>query len=220
MMTRDHYQEFSQVWLAVASLYNAKPNDMAVAIAFRALQKYELAEVKRAVSAHVRNPDGGQFMPKPADLYRHLEGDSHSRPLAAWSLIDRAISRFGRYETVVFDDAIAMRVLEDMGGWIHICGIDQSEIPFRRDEFSKRYRGYLNTGLSGHPKKLIGVIEAQNAKDFPDSVPEPRLIGDPAKALNVYQTGGQKTSGAMLLSQVLEKIGSNVVVLEPKKVSG
>lgn len=217
MMEKEQYQEFSQIWLASASLYNAKPNDMAVAIAFRALQKYDLNEIKRAISAHVRNPDGGQFMPKPADLYRHLEGDSHSRPLGAWTLIQQSIGRYGRYETVVFDDAIAMRVLEDMGGWIHICGIDHDEIPFRRDEFTKRYRGYLNTGLTAHPKKLIGVIEAQNSKDFPEAVPEPRLIGDPQKALEVYQSGGQKQGGSMLLSQVMQALGQNVINLPSGK---
>lgn len=220
MMNKEHYPEFSQVWLATASLYNAKPNDMAVAIAFRALQKYDLQDVKRAVSAHVRNPDGGQFMPKPADLFRHLEGDNHSRPLAAWTLVEQTISRFGRYETIVFDDPITMRVIHDMGGWIQLCGIDVEEMPFRREEFAKRYRGYLNTGLAGHPQKLIGVIEAQNAKDFPESVPEPMLVGDTAKALSVYQSGGKRATDSLRLGKALEMLGSNVVAIDPKKIAG
>lgn len=217
MMTKDHYEEFSQIWLATASMFSAKQNDVAVAIAFRALQKYDIAEVKRAITAHVKNPDGGQFMPKPADLFRHLEGDSNSRALVAWTLINKSIGHYGRYETVVFDDPISMKVVEDMGGWIHICGIEESEIPFRREEFSKRYRGYLNTGLTEHPKKLIGVIEAQNLKDFPDAVPEPRLIGNPAKALEVYHSGGGQSGGSMLLSHAMKKLGG---FIEVKKDSG
>jgi hypothetical protein len=218
MMTKEQYPEFSQVWIATASLYNAKPNDMAVAIAFRALQKYEVSDVKRAISAHVRNPDGGQFMPKPADLFRHLEGDKHSRPLAAWTLVEQTISRFGRYETIVFDDAITMRAIQDMGGWILICGMDVEEMPFRREEFTKRYRGFLNTGLDYHPNKLVGVIEAQNSKDFPESVPEPRLVGNTAKALEVYQGGNKKQPLALTLSEAMKQFGQNVVEL-PRRLN-
>lgn len=218
-MQNQDYQEFIQIWTAVASLYGNTPQDMAVAIAFRSLQKYELTDIKRALTCHVQNPDGGQFMPKPADLFRHLDGDSQSRPLGAWTTVQTAIGRFGRYESIVLDDAIAMRAIEDMGGWIYLCGMSEAELPFKRDEFTKRYRGYLNTGLSGHPKKLIGVIEAQNSKDFPDAVPEPRLIGNPQKALEVYRSGGKRAQESLSLSQALEQLGENVIPLENRRAA-
>jgi hypothetical protein len=166
--------------------------------------KYDIQDVKRAINAHVADPINGKFAPKPADLIIHMDGDPDSRALQAWTKASDAISSVGPYKTVVFDDAAMMTALDDMGGWIEFCGVSFDELPFKRTEFVKRYKGYLNRPSLNHPPKLIGLMEAQNGPKYAH-LNDPVLIGDPQRALTLMQSGVEQKEKVMSLSQLIEK---------------
>lgn len=93
-MQPDDFENFSRVLDASYSLHGKSLNADARALFFAALGKYSLADVRKAFSAHIADPQRGQFAPKPADLIAQLIGDASKdgRPdsAEAWSIAIKA----------------------------------------------------------------------------------------------------------------------------------
>jgi hypothetical protein len=188
MQTSD-MPNFLNLLTGLGALYGKPINEPLVEIYWRALQRFEFPAVKEALQAHVDNPDSGQFMPKPADVVRYLEGGSRTQALQAWSRVVKAIGSIGCYRSLVFDDSVIHAVVSDMGGWVQLCKVTEDELPFKANEFEKRYTGYVLHPPETYPKQLTGVIEQQNSSQGHEVEP-PVLIGDQHKALLVYRSGG------------------------------
>lgn len=84
---------FGEMLDAVCSLLSRgayKPSPTNTALFFRALQEHELAAVRSAFDAHVKDPQRGKFVPTPADVIAQLEGlaEADGRPGAeeAWAM--------------------------------------------------------------------------------------------------------------------------------------
>lgn len=181
--------DFSKTLLAVADYYGKELSENVVDLYWNGLREYDLASVKRALWAHVRNPDTGQFMPKIADVAKMTQGRTDDQAAVAWSKLDQAVRRVGTYQCVVFDDPVIHRVVLDMGGWVYIGGKDEKEWPFVAKEFQNRYRGYrMRDETPEYPPVLIGLANAQNSKAGFRENP-PILIGDERKALAVMKGG-------------------------------
>ena len=121
-------------------------------------------EIRYGLNLHVRNPDTGMFLPKPADIIRHIDGSSDSQAKVAWSQVDKAIRYHGAWASVVFvEEPRIHAVIADMGGWIKLCATSEREYAFRQNEFEKRYRGYLQAMPEHYPATLVGIAETQNA---------------------------------------------------------
>jgi len=73
MKTRDK-QGFAQTVSAIAELYGKDISQAGFQIWWSALEHYSLAKVQQAFSDHVKDPDRGQWMPKPADIVRQIDG--------------------------------------------------------------------------------------------------------------------------------------------------
>lgn len=150
------------------------------------LKDYDIESVEKAFIQHGKNPDAGQFMPKPADIIKHIDGGGEDRALLAWAIVDKSIRRVGQYvDGLVFDDPIIHAVVDDMGGWTHLCNIQtEDDLHFQGIEFSKRYRAYTLSQHLEYPAMLRGISE-QNKP--------PILIGDREKAKLVLQNGGDSS---------------------------
>jgi len=156
---------------------------------WRGLKPYDLTAVKEALGRHCVNPDTGQFLPKPGDVVRMLEGSTQDTALRAWAQVDRTVQAVGIYESVVFDDALIHRSLHDMGGWIFLGSKTEKDWPFVRNEFVNRYRGYrMRSARPDYPHRLIGLAEAQNTREGLPIAP-PILIGDVQQAKQVMAGG-------------------------------
>lgn len=191
-MNDDDYGPFCEVWVAVMGQYGAKaPSNMQLEIAFEALREFPLPDVRRALSAHVRDPDTGQFQPKPADVVRTLKGTGSDRAWEAWRKVEKSLRQVGQYQSVCFDDPLIHVIVEEMGGWPALCRTnEEEELPFRRQEFVKRYAGLQRRGVEQYPKKLVGVEETENrAHGFLKHIPDTILIGDQSKARLVLEQG-------------------------------
>jgi hypothetical protein len=194
---------FRQLLVGIGMLYGKSLHESVLAIWWQAVKHREFNAVKAALNAHVTNPDNGQFMPKPADVARYLEGSRESQALQAWSKVMDTLHRLGSYATVVFDDALIHAVIEDMGGWIHLCHMLTKDVPFRANEFEKRYAAYVLHPPTRYPKQLIGWGEQQNRMGGYEPNP-PLLVGDAERALRVYQRGGDKPLRIRSLNELLE----------------
>ena len=166
-------KQFSSMLTSVAALYGRELSEGVIALYFRALREYDLAAVRESFDRHVRNPDSGQFFPKPADLVRMIGGTSQDSALIAWATVERAISRVGGHESVSFEDPITMRVIYDMGGWVRLCDMRTDELEHQQREFVSRYRGFVSRSdlTPACPQHLAGRIEASNGARFAEFTP-------------------------------------------------
>jgi hypothetical protein len=177
-----------------------------------AMKPYEFAAVADAMNRHCINPDTGQWMPKPADIVKMLGGSTLDTALLAWSKVDKAVRTVGTYQTVVFDDPLIHRVLQDMGGWVPLGTKTDDEWPFVAKEFQNRYRGYaMRSERPEYLPAMIGIAQAQNSRQGLPSQP-PVAIGNAAKCLAVYRGGDAKVaigiSPLAVESHALKLVGS------------
>lgn len=189
-MTPDDFEAFSELVSATSDVLDRKPlSGTALQVWWAALSMYDFAAVRRAFSVHMRDPDRGQFMPKPADIIRAIGGTTQDAALRAWAMVDKAVRQVGTYQSVVFEDAYIHRAIADMGGWIALGQKKEDEWPFVAREFENRYRGYAARRESPeYQRVLIGVYEAANATNGQPIAP-PRLIGNPERC-NAVLAGG------------------------------
>ena len=181
-------EAFAAILASIGRLYGKSISKHLSDIYWNLLEPYPLSELEIALMAHLRNPNGGQFFPKPADLLRHLEGSGTTKALQAWTLVERAIRQIGIYQSLAFEDPLIHAVIEEMGGWMKLCTITLKELPFCSLEFQKRYEGLVHKPPHRYPPYLPGVIECENsAKGY--AIPEPLLIGDISKTQAVMEGG-------------------------------
>lgn len=110
-MREPDFGEFSKLLDAVCSLLSRGtyvPNATNTALWFRSLQAHELAVVRAAFDAHVKDPQRGRFVPTPADVIAQIEGlaSNDGRPGAeeAWAM---ALAARDEADTVVWTAEMA-----------------------------------------------------------------------------------------------------------------
>lgn len=219
-MNANDFDEFTAVINSTMELYSKPPlSEFALSIWWNALQCYTLSEVKGGLTRHIRNPDNGQFQPKPADVVRAIGGTSQDNSAVAWSKIDKAVRQIGPYHDVVFDDPCIHAVLEDMGGWIRLGSESDKTWPFIQKEFESRYRGLMTRGVNNdYPRRLTGITNADRIKNAPKNEPPklepPMMIGNEQKAMLVLQNGVSELGGQKSIGQIMR---ASVISLEGRR---
>lgn len=177
MMSDTDAARFKSLLSGVFALYGKDLSDAVLSIWWAAMRPYDFPAVKDALNRHAVNADNGQFLPKPADVVKLVDGGSSDSALQAWVKFEQGLMRFAPYYSVVFDDRLIHRVVQDMGGWTGFCGHPEKEWPFIRNQFISLYRNYRTRALLPEcPAKLIGLTEAHNStQGF--HVPEAITIG-------------------------------------------
>lgn len=213
MNTAD-FEKFSKLLNYVHAMYQKPLDQRLVEVWFNALSAYTFEDIEVAFNRHLLNPDSGRYAPLPADLVRVLDGGAGVQAAVAWSKVEQAIKRAGPWRTVIFDDPIIHRVLEDMGGWPKMNDhATMEDLKFAGIDFGKRYQGYLLKGgvAQDYPTKLLGYAESANAKDGLRTE-APFLIGNQEVAAKVGQ-GGRDYHGipvtqgsAALLAAAVKKL--------------
>lgn len=181
--------EFVKLITDVHKFYRQDISIFAIGVWWTTMQQFDLSAVQDALGRHAMNPDTGQFLPKPADVVKMLQGSTNDSALIAWTKVDRTVRMVGPYESVCFDDPLINGVLSEMGGWSELNRCSEEEWPFKRNEFVNRYRGYrMRSAIPQYPTHLIGLAEADCARQG-RPIPSPVLIGDQAQAKRVLEGG-------------------------------
>lgn len=195
-MRNSDVNDFSSLLTSVYQLYGKDINQGLFELWWNALQRFDIADIRKALSSHVTNTDNGQFLPKPADIIRALEGTTQTKGLTAWSKVEKAIRSVGAYQSIVFDEPAIMASIRDMGGWVQLCQVSEKEMPFKAQEFAKRHAGYVAKPPSDFPSHLIGLSEAENSRNgFQDFTPKPVMIGNQQAAKLVHERGSEAQQG-------------------------
>jgi hypothetical protein len=212
-MQQGEFNAFRELMEGVHSFYGKDVSSFALDVWWNALKTYDFAAVRDALGRHCVNPDNGQFLPRPADVVKMLDGSTLDSAVIAWTKIDRAVQRVGTYTSVVFDDPLIHRVLDDMGGWIPLGKKSVDEWPFVAKEFQTRYRGYKSRNeRPPYPAMLLGISDGENQRHgMVADLPTPTLIGNPQLARTVLERGSAN-SGLMItapgqLAAIIESRG-------------
>lgn len=179
-------QAFAGLLVTIGELYSKQISPILSKLYWRMLERFEWKDIVDALQAHVQDPDCGQFMPKPADIIRAINGNGQTQSLQAWTKLEQAIRLVGPYDSVVFDDAIIHQVISEMGGWIKLCSVNEKELAFVAKEFQVRYGSYKHKPPLTYPRYFPGINEHQNARQG-FACCAPRLLGDLTKAIAVFE---------------------------------
>lgn len=191
-MTPQQFEKFSAQMEAVCTLYGKNATPEFVALYWQLLKGYDLQEVSRAIHLHCMNPDGGQFMPKPADIVRYIDGNGSSAAGKAWAKVMAAVGSCGQYTSVVFDEAIIHAAVSDLGGWPKLCQTMADELPFVQNRFEKLYQGYrIRAETPAYPRVLVGLSEADN-RQRGYRIEPPVPVGNENACKLVYKGGSDE----------------------------
>ncbi len=208
-MQQDDFKPFQELMQGVHDFYGKDCSRFALDVWWQTMKQYDLAAIRDAMGKHCVNPDNGQWMPKPADVVKMLEGSTLDSAVTAWTKVERSVQSVGTYSTVVFDDALIHRVLSDMGGWPQLGQKKVDEWPFVAKEFQTRYRSYKSRREQpDYPPKLIGLFDMENGqRGFKEQTPI--LIGNPQIAVKVLAAGGSKPLLEVTRLRVVPAIENN-----------
>jgi len=182
----------------VMKFYKQEASPFALQVWVNALQQFEFEQVNKAFSSHVVNPENGQFMPKPADIIKALQGTQTDRASLAWAKAYEAAASVGAYTDVVFDDPAIHCAIEDMGGWPKFCRTETKDLSYAMHRFCEQHKAYTGRGQFEFTAQLRGDRSPDaeyEKKGLP--LPKPKLIGYPEKAMDVLN-GGSKTGRLMI----------------------
>jgi len=204
-MQRDDAEPFKALMSGVYGFYARDLSEFALSVWWGAMRPFEFDEVKHALNRHVVDPDSGQFLPKPADVVRVLEGGRQDTAALAWGKVMKAITGAWASESLVFDDPAIHAAIRDMGGWPLLAAVTNDELPFKQREFETRYRAYKGRGEFDYPATLAGTSEAHNARIGARCDP-PKMIGDPERCLLVRQGGASERKALPPMARAVERL--------------
>jgi hypothetical protein len=194
----------------VMKFYKQEASPFALQVWVNAMQPFEWEQVNRAFSAHLVNTESGQFMPKPADIIKALQGTQTDRAGLAWAKAYEAAASVGAYADVVFDDPAIHCAIEDMGGWPKFCRTETKDLSYAMHRFCEQYKAYAGRGKFEFTAILRGERSSDaefEKKGIP--LPKPKLIGSAEKAMDVM-SGGSKTGRLMITDA--GSIGKNLSI--------
>lgn len=198
-------EKFMTLLANVLGFYKQPVNEFVIGVWWESLKQYDYPALEQAFSRHAVNPDNGQFAPKPADIVRMMGGTSGDAALSAWSKVERAVRSVGQYVSVIFDDPLIHRVIEDMGGWVKLsCCPSEDDFIFVGKEFQNRYRGFaMRSERPDYPAGLIGLAQATNAEKGMAGPASFRMLGNVEKCQDVYHHGRDSAgSGQIAMLEV------------------
>lgn len=186
-MQQNEKIKFFDMLSDVMSYYKQDASEFMLSVFWDACKGVEYEQVCKAINAHVKDPDKGQFAPKVADIVRLMIGTKTDRSALAWGRVHDSLCTVGAYQDVVFDDAAIHAAIADCGGWVKMCRSDNKDLSYLQHRFTQSYQAYVNRGDFEYPKILIGDRAADNlfAKRGLKP-PKPVLIGDKKKAEEIY----------------------------------
>ena len=200
-------QQFADILRDVMAFYKQDVTPFALSVWWQACQRFDLNQVRKALTQHAMDAERGVFPPKPADLVRKLEGTATDRAMLAWGKAFDAMQRVGAYSDVVFDDPAIHAAIEDLGGWPKVCRSETKDLSYLQHRFCESPRAYTDRETFDYPRLLVGdrsPDEMYAKKGL--KPPKPAVIGETEKARLVYKGG--KVGGKTAISfQIADALG-------------
>lgn len=95
------------------------------------------------------------------EFYKILLGGIDERAIRAWDSVLFAMNVYGAYASVAFKDKAIMKAIENIGGWVNLNNISESELKWAKKEFIATYKAFDNKPLL--ITHLAGICEIDNS---------------------------------------------------------
>lgn len=181
-MNNSNKEEFANIMYGTCEIYDRKVSNNLMTMYFESLKGYSIEEVKKGFSRHSLDPKHGSFMPKPADIVRHLQSQTISteeKAELAWAQIEREIRVTGSWGKLKMDDKQGLAALKAFTSWKDLCGMNVDKMTWAKKEFISMYSTYENTPIEMLPSSLPGRVELIQHKEKGLT-----CIGDVLKGIN------------------------------------
>lgn len=142
-MTDEDRKRLLQTLAAVYAYYERELTEFAISVWLDDLAPYPIGLVERAFVAHRRDPERGQWMPKSADVLRHLAVSVEESATVAWARLLELVRSNGASRMPVLDDATRL-ALESIGGWSVLCRSQERDLPHLQRRFGESFGVWLH----------------------------------------------------------------------------
>jgi hypothetical protein len=171
MQTEDR-SRFASAIHGTFEIYSPKPvSEQLMDIWWATLKPYDIADVCRALTKHISDPERGQYQPKPADVIRFLAcGEKEqlenlkTKAEMQWLNVTKAITSCGAYRTPTFKDPLTTATISALGGWPFICGKTTQQLDFLQKQFVSTYVDFEKSPLEALPNHIAGIEDIQRSK--------------------------------------------------------
>jgi hypothetical protein len=127
---------------AVYAYYDRQASEFHLAIWEEDLGSFPIEVVERAVVAHRKDPERGQFLPKTADIIRQLQGDSTQRAALAWGeALECARNGGAGYSRL---PPATRAALDSLGGMLALRRADDTQLPFLQRQFIAGHKAVVH----------------------------------------------------------------------------
>jgi hypothetical protein len=190
-MHKSDEPRFVQLLSDVMAYYGKDASPFMMDVWLDACQNVEFEQVAKAINAHVKDAERGQFAPKVADIARLLVGTTTDKAALAWGKVLGAMGSVGAYQDVCFDEPAIHAAIVDCGGWTKMCRTDLNELSYLQHRFCNAYKAYVGREVFEYPRQLSGD-RGSDALYAKRGLPPPRpvLVGNPEQAKRVLALGG------------------------------
>lgn len=182
-MNESDKPRFFSMLKQVMDYYRQDSTEFMFDIFWDSCKDFDYEVISKALNAHAKDPDRGQFAPKVADIVRQLSGTKTDKSMIAWGKVHDAMGRVGAYSDVVFDDPAIHAAVSDCGGWVKMCRTETDELSYLQHRFCQSYQAYASRDDFDYPHVLGGdrsPDELYAKRGLP--APKPVLLGNPEKA--------------------------------------
>ena len=152
------------------------------------LNDLPIAVVKDAIGQALRQCER---LPRPAEL-RKLVGQQitpESKAIAAWSEATKAVSIYGPYKSIAFEDRIVNAVIRHLGGCPNFCSkLTESEEQWVRKDFIRVYQTFVVGGVSAEALMPVAGLNEVEVVNGVVGTPIPKLVRCTEERLNLEVT--------------------------------
>lgn len=158
-MTNDQKRQVITTLAGVYAYYEREMTEFAVSVWLEDLEGHAPDAIGRAFVAHRRDPSRGQWMPKSADILRHLQPDDREQTALAWSGLLEEVRRVGSYGRPRLS-ACQRLALDSVGGWGSVCRADERELPHLQRRFCEAFGTFDARDKREDPLRIDGGLDA------------------------------------------------------------
>jgi hypothetical protein len=167
-----NFNKFAKIITALAETYERDLSKELIKLYWNVLNKYTDEQFEIGVT-RLLNDRTLQKFPKPAEIIRYIEGRSDTDHLTleeqaeiAWQQVTKAMSDYGAWQSVVFEDRTIMGIIENsLGGWRDLCMLEIDKLVWKQKEFVKQYCIDKKAGRDRGVDRLIGHLELGNSEN-------------------------------------------------------
>jgi hypothetical protein len=133
-------QRLVQTLLGVYGFYERELTELHIRIWTDALAGISIATLEEAFARHLRDPDAGRFIPKPADILRQIKGSNEDAALVAWGDVLSSARAGGGFRGDVCP--ATREAVAAMGGFSVICRANEDQNGFLQRRFVDLFKAY------------------------------------------------------------------------------